>query len=147
MGYLVIPSDLVDRFCAVRDTLDICPPALYPAVLGDFIVQGHFARHLRRTRLLYRERRSALVQGLRDFAPGLQVVGAEAGIHLVALCKRPVDRSISQQAAEEGLWVLPFSACYLGKPVHHGLVLGYGGTSVTEMPKAVERLGHVISAA
>jgi len=42
-------------------------------------VEGHFARHLRRTSLLYRERRSALVEGLRrDLGPWLQVVGAAA---------------------------------------------------------------------
>jgi len=41
---------------------------------------------------------------------------------------------------------MPLSSCYLGKPVHNGLVLGYGGTSVAEMPKAVERLGHVLRA-
>jgi GntR family transcriptional regulator/MocR family aminotransferase len=126
MGYLVIPTDLVDRFSAVRETMDICPPALNPAVLADFIVEGHFARHLRRTSLLYRERRSALVDGLRrNPGPRLQVVGAEAGMHLVALCDRRRDRSISERAAREGLWAMPLSACYLGTPLLHGLVLGY----------------------
>ncbi len=146
VGYLVIPPDLVDRFSAVREAMDICPPALNPAVLADFIGEGHFARHLRRTSLLYRERRSALVENLRrTLGPRLQVVGAEAGIHLVALSDRPGDRSISQRAAREGLWVMPLSACYLSKPLHHGLVLGYGGTSVAEIPKAVQRLRRVIS--
>jgi GntR family transcriptional regulator / MocR family aminotransferase len=145
VGYLVIPPDLVARFSAVRETMDICPPALNPAVLADFIVEGHFARHLRRTSLLYRECRTALVEGLRRNLGGrLQVVGAEAGIHLVALCDRPADRSISQHAAREGLWVMPLSACYLGTPLHNGLVLGYGGTSAAEMPKAVQRLRRLI---
>jgi len=147
VGYLVIPTDLVDRFSAVREAMDICPPALSSAVLADFIVEGHFARHLRRTSLLYRERRSALVEGLRrSLGPRLQVVGAEAGIHLVALCDRGGDRSISQRAAREGLWAMPLSTCYLGTPSHHGLVLGYGGTSVAEMPRAVQRLRRVIGA-
>ena len=146
VGYLVMPTDLVDRFSAVREAMDICPPALHPAALADFIVEGHFARHLRRTSLLYRERRSALVEGLRrDLGPRLQVVGAEAGIHLVALCDQPSDRAISLRAAREGLWAMPLSACYLGKPLHHGLVLGYGGTSVAEMPKAVQRLLRAIN--
>jgi GntR family transcriptional regulator/MocR family aminotransferase len=145
VGYLVIPADLVERFAAVREAMDICPPALTPAVLADFIVEGHFARHLRRTSLLYSERRSALVESLRrHFGPRLRVVGAEAGIHLVALLDRPGDRSIALRAAREGLWAMPLSACYLGKPLHHGLVLGYGGTSVEEMPKAVDRLRRVI---
>ena len=141
VGYLVIPTDLVDRFSAVREAMDICPPALNPAVLADFIVEGHFARHLRRTSLLYRERRGVLVESLRrSLGDRLQVVGAEAGIHLVALCDRPGDRSISLRAAGEGLWAMPLSTCYLGAPLRHGLVLGYGGTSVAEIPKAVQRL-------
>ena len=145
VGYLVVPTDLVDRFRAVREAMDICPPALGSAVLTDFISEGHFARHLRRTSLLYRERRSALVEELRhELGPLLQVVGAEAGIHLVALCDRTGDRSISQRAAREGLWAMPLSACYLGAPLHHGLVLGYGGTSVAEMPAAVRRLRRLI---
>jgi GntR family transcriptional regulator/MocR family aminotransferase len=145
VGYLVIPPDLVDRFSAVRNAMDICPPALIPAALADFIVEGHFARHLRRTSLLYHERRRALVEGLRRTLPRLQVVGAEAGIHLVALGDRPGDRAISQRAAREGLWAMPLSACYLGTPRQHGLVLGYGGTCVAEIPKAVQRLRRVIS--
>jgi GntR family transcriptional regulator/MocR family aminotransferase len=147
VGYLVIPRDLVDRFSAVREAIDICPPALNQAVLADFIGEGHFARHLRRTSLLYRDRRSALVEGLRrNLGPRWQVVGAEAGIHLVALHDRPGDRAIALRAAREGLWAMPLSSCYLGPPVRSGLVLGYGGTSVAEMPKAVERLRRVIGA-
>ena len=65
IGYLVVPPDLVPRFAAVRDAMDIFPPALFQAALGDFIAAGHFARHLRRTRQLYRERRSVLAEALR----------------------------------------------------------------------------------
>jgi GntR family transcriptional regulator/MocR family aminotransferase len=145
MGYMVIPADLVARFSAVREAMDICPPALNPAVLADFILEGHFARHLRKTSLLYHERRTALVEGLQDMLGSrLQVVGAEAGIHLVALCERPGDRSISLRAAREGLWAMPLSACYHGAPARQGFVLGYGGTSVAAMPRAVERLRRMI---
>jgi GntR family transcriptional regulator/MocR family aminotransferase len=145
VGYIVIPKDLVDRFSAVREAMDICPPASTLRALADFIEEGHFARHLRRTRVLYRERRRALVEGLQTLGREWQVVGAEAGIHLVARCDRRLDRPIALRAAREGLRVMPLSACYLGTPAHHGLVLGYGGTSVTQMPKAVRRLRRVIA--
>ena len=141
VGYLVLPPDLVNRFSAVRESMDICPPALSPAALADFIREGHFARHLRRTSLLYRQRRSALKEELRrQLGLRLQVTGEEAGLHLVAFCDRPGDRVISERAARAGLWVMPLSPCYLGRQVRQGLVLGYGGTSVAEMPKAVRRL-------
>jgi GntR family transcriptional regulator / MocR family aminotransferase len=147
VGYVVVPPDLVDRFSAVREAIDICPPGLLSAVLAEFISEGHFARHLRRTGDLYRERRAALVAALtRSFGSRLRVVGAEAGIHLVGLCDRPRDRAIARRAAQEGLWAMPLSACYLGPPRRNGLVLGYGGTSAADVPAAVERLRRVVRA-
>jgi GntR family transcriptional regulator/MocR family aminotransferase len=148
VGYLVIPPDLVGRFSTVRAAMDLCPPALNQAVLADFIAEGHFARHLRRTRALYAERRSALVEALRRELPLLEVVGAEAGFHLTAiLAGRPGDLAISERAARDGLWAMPLSACYLGPPSQEGLVLGYGGIGVAQMPGAVRRLRRVLDAA
>src|SRR5262249_5519688 len=66
VGYTVVPSDLVDRFIAVRQMMDITPPHLYQAVLTDFIREGHFARHIRRTRMLYHQRRNALINALSE---------------------------------------------------------------------------------
>jgi GntR family transcriptional regulator/MocR family aminotransferase len=57
--YIVI-TDLIERFLTVRLTIDISPPTFFQAVLADFIREGHFSRHIRRMRLLYRDRRSAL---------------------------------------------------------------------------------------
>jgi GntR family transcriptional regulator/MocR family aminotransferase len=146
-GYLVVPPDLVERFSAVRTTMDIFPPTASAAALAEFIAEGHFARHLRRTGALYRERRSVLIEALHDaFGTGLQVVGAEAGMHLVARCGRIRDRAVAERAAREGLWIMPLSACYLGAPRAVGFVLGYGGTGVAEIPRAVERLHRLVAA-
>lgn len=89
IGYIVIPSDLVERFIAVRVTMDIFPPYLYQEVLKDFMRMGHFGRHLRRMRQLYRERRNALINSLRDeLGEMLEVHGAEAGMHLTVTLPR-----------------------------------------------------------
>jgi GntR family transcriptional regulator/MocR family aminotransferase len=146
IGYLVIPSDLVAGFAAVREAMDIFPPTLFQAVLTDFLNEGHFARHLRRTRQLYRERRSVLVEALRsELGPGVEVLGEQAGVHLVAaLPNRSSDREVSMRAARKGLWAMPLSSCYLKEPSRQGLVLGYGGVSAAEIPAAVRRLRSVV---
>jgi GntR family transcriptional regulator/MocR family aminotransferase len=139
IGYLVLPPDLVERFAAVRDAMDIFPPALYQAVLTDFLREGHFARHLRKMRMIYRERRNALGEALRN--EKLEVLGDRAGLHLVvSLPEGAEDRKISERAARQGLWVMPLSSCYLGEPSHPGLVLGFGGTSVPDVEDGVRRL-------
>jgi len=59
----------------VRQALDLTPPHLYQAVLTDFIREGHFARHIRRLRLVYGERRTALVNSIRkEFGSSLEVL-------------------------------------------------------------------------
>jgi GntR family transcriptional regulator/MocR family aminotransferase len=146
VGYIVIPADLVQRFAAVREAMDIFPPTLYQAVLTDFIDEGHFGRHLRRMRQRYRERRSLLVDAIRkELGDDLEVLGAQAGMHLVAaLSYKAHDRPIAVRAAGKGLWAMPLSICYLGRPTRQGLVLGYGGTSAKEIPEAVRRLREVL---
>jgi GntR family transcriptional regulator/MocR family aminotransferase len=146
VGYLVIPPDLVERFAAVREAMDICPPVLGSAVLADFIADGHFARHLRRTSLLYRERRATLVEALRASLPQLEIAGAEAGMHLVATCEGCADRAVAENAARAGLRVMPLSSCYLGPPQKRGMVLGYGGVAASEMAPAVVKLRAAIEA-
>src|SRR5215471_7729326 len=83
LGYMVIPSDLVEHFTAVRFAMDITPPGFFQSVLADFIREGHFSRHLRRMRGLYSERRAVLVDSLRkELGPKIQISGEQAGTHL-----------------------------------------------------------------
>jgi len=148
LGYLVLPADLVDRFAAVRYAMDISPPTFLQAVVTDFLTEGHFGRHLRRTRKLYRERRGALVDALsRELGDDAEIVGEQAGLHLVVrLPDGTDDRAISDRAAEAGLHVLALSSCYRGRCPRPGLVLGYGGVGEAAIPGAVARLRRVLDA-
>jgi GntR family transcriptional regulator/MocR family aminotransferase len=142
LGYLVIPPDLVGRFTAVRYTMDIGPPHFFQAVLTDFMNEGHFARHIRRMRQLYSQRRSALVEALKtEFGSLLEVLGSEAGMHLaVILPKGFRDQEFAARAAREKLWLSPLSPAYLGDNPRQGFILGFGNTATEQMPKAVRQL-------
>ena len=146
MGYVVIPEDLVDRFVAVRHAMDVGPPSFYQAVLTDFMNEGHYARHIRRMRILYGERRAALVQALQnEFGSKLEILGAEAGMHLAVILPRGFrDFELASHAARQNLWLWPLSTSYLSKNSRHGLILGFGSTSAKEMPRAVSRLKQAL---
>jgi GntR family transcriptional regulator/MocR family aminotransferase len=147
LGYLVIPEDLVERFLAVRFALDIGPPTFQQAVLADFIGEGHFARHLRRMRSVYADRRNALVANLSDhFGTVVEMTGADAGMHLSMVLNGIPDQVISMRAAREKLWLVPLSAFYMGKAAQQGFILGFGSTPVDEMPAAVHKLRTLVRA-
>jgi GntR family transcriptional regulator/MocR family aminotransferase len=142
LGYVVVPQDLVPAFSAARDAADIFSSTLYQAVLTDFIREGHFARHIRRMRMLYMDRRRALVSAIEmqmeDIA---EVIGAEAGMHLVALLPRGTnDVAMSRRAAQGGISAMPLSVCYSKAPTRGGLILGYGGANTRQIHDGIRKL-------
>jgi GntR family transcriptional regulator/MocR family aminotransferase len=147
LGYIVIPQDLIEAFLTVRWAMDLGPPSFYQEVLADFIGEGHFARHIRRMRVLYRERRSALVDSIREeLGTMVEVLGGEAGMHLtVTLPNQIHDLEIAERAARENLWLWPLSPNYLGEATRSGFVLGFGGTEVAEIPGAVRKLRGLLA--
>jgi GntR family transcriptional regulator/MocR family aminotransferase len=142
LGYMVVPGDLVPAFSAARDAADIFSSTLYQAVLTDFIREGHFARHIRRMRMLYIDRRRALVNAIQiQMADKLEVIGAEAGMHLVALfAPRIDDVEAATKAAQWGVSAMPLSVCYLRKPASSGLILGYGGANTHQIHDGMRKL-------
>jgi GntR family transcriptional regulator/MocR family aminotransferase len=142
LGYVVVPKDLVRAFSAARDAADIFSPTLYQAVLTDFIREGHFARHIRRMRMLYMGRRRALVNAIQiQMGDVLEVIGAEAGMHLVALLPSGMDDvTVSRKAAQKGISAMPLSSCYLKRPARGGLILGYGGANEGQIHDGIHKL-------
>jgi GntR family transcriptional regulator/MocR family aminotransferase len=142
LGFMVVPKDLVPGFHAGRDAMDTFSPTLYQLAMTDFIREGHFARHIRRMRVLYTGRRSAVLEAIhRHLGDQLEVIGAEAGMQLAALLPPGVDDiAVSIKAGKVGVSVRPLSLCYLKPPARGGLILGYGGATEQEIHDGIRKL-------
>jgi GntR family transcriptional regulator/MocR family aminotransferase len=146
IGYIVVPRDLVERFIAVRHAMDIFPPYLYQEVLADFILEGHFTRHIRRMRQVYVERRSILIDSLKVAFPyggpsGIEIHGAEAGMHLaITLPAGTNDMQLAADAVKQRLWLWPLSPSYLSENPRPGFILGFGSVLPAQILPAVEKL-------
>ena len=142
LGYVVVPKDLVPAFCSARDAADVFSSTLYQVVMAEFIREGHFARHIRRMRMLYMERRRALAKAIRvHMGDMLEVIGAEAGMHLAAFLPPGTDDvAVSKNAALRGISATPLSTCYLSSPVRAGLILGYGGVNANQIRDGIRKL-------
>lgn len=142
LGYIIVPTDLTRAFTAVREAMDIFSSTLYQAVLADFIEEGHFARHARRMRILYMDRCKTLVEAIHEqLGDMLEIVSAEAGMHLASLLPAGIaDSVISHKAAAHGISVMPLSICCLKRPKRGGLVLGYGGADATQIQEGIRKL-------
>ena len=116
---------------------------LEQAVLADFMLEGHFTRHLRRMRTLYAERRSTFLEAARDLP--MEIDSAEAGIHCIGWLPDGMDDLAAvNKAANYQLHLTPISNFCIEPLRRKGLLLGYGGFDIQEIKNAVRRLGALL---
>lgn len=146
LGYLVVPPDLVEAFMAARWAIDLFPPIIEQATLTEFIREGHFVRHLRRTRRHYADKRDVLVDELQRQLGGLIEFGPlETGMHMTVFFNGPVnDKAVTKRAREVDVVALPLSMFHRMAPPRTALVLGYAGAAVEVIRPGVRRLARVI---
>ena len=146
LGYLIVPEGLVDAFGEARAVCDRQPPGLEQAVLADFIVLGHLARHVRRMRTLYEERRDALLAAAHE-SLGDGVTFGDTAAGMVALAWLPArvdDREVSRRALAAGVEAPPLSS-YAIRPLRRGgLLLGYTGFPPQALRAGVRLLAAVL---
>ncbi len=142
LGYLVVPPQLIDAFKAARAAADRHSNTIDQLVLTDFMVQEHFARHVRRMRTLYEERQHMLVEQAKRLLGSLLALDkAEAGMHLVGKLAQGIsDVHAAQQIATRGVVTTPVSKYYLKHPDLNALVLGYAAFNEQEIRQGVEQL-------
>ena len=142
LGYLVIPSDLLPRFEAIKSLTSRHAPLLEQLVLTDFITAGHFGRHLRRMREVYAERLSVLLdEACLRLAGLLEISSVEAGLQTAGWLRRGIDdESAAAAAAKRDVDVTPLSRYSLCKVARHGLHLGFAAVDTREIRRGVREL-------
>jgi GntR family transcriptional regulator / MocR family aminotransferase len=129
LAYLVLPELLVEPVVTAKAIGDTGTAALEQLALADFINQGHFDRHLRRTNASNSARRKALVGALRkEFAERAEVCGANAGLHLLVWIKAKnggMIADVHHKAEKAGVGLYEVDPFYMRPPRRTGVILGY----------------------
>jgi GntR family transcriptional regulator/MocR family aminotransferase len=149
LGFMILPSDLRDRVLAVRVSSDVHPPLLDQAVLADFMLAGHYERHVRRMRAVYRERLEALSDAAERRCGGaLRLRETRTGLHAVADLTAADASRVFAEAAARGVEVMPLAGyCYGRTRAPNALVLGFGAARPESIEIGMERLAEAIAAA
>lgn len=134
LAYVVMPERAVERVARVACSMNAGSPALLQAALADFIEQGHFARHVKRMRALYGERRMLIVHALEQAFGQRMIVDLPAGgiqfaVRFADDAAGAVDDvAVAARARQAGLATLPLSIWYASgrtPSTPRGLVMGF----------------------
>jgi GntR family transcriptional regulator/MocR family aminotransferase len=155
LGYVVVPPALVDAFTRGKAALDRHTATVPQIVLADFIAEGHFLRHIKRTREAYAERRAALLEAIDAHLADELIAGpTDAGFHVATAFRNGVDdKAITRAAMDNGVEVRALTPYYdaVGIPARQvppsGLLLGFAAAKPEEILRAAPVLAQVLKLA
>ena len=153
LGYVVLPPALVGAARHFKTLMNNGQPWLEQAALADFMTSGGYERHLRRIRKHYLSRRNALLTALQEHFGASDVVGSEAGMHLVWRLPDhlPPASEIEARGLEIGVGVYTLAS---GAAIHFGddqeyerfLVFGFSSLSEKEIDAGIRLLAQALNA-
>ncbi|KQO62519.1 hypothetical protein ASF22_21990 [Methylobacterium sp. Leaf87] len=150
VGFATVPRMFWDEARMLKARMSNGQAWLEQAALTAFIDEGHFDRHLRRLRQVYKACRDCLVGALHRTFDGAVVLGGESGLHLV--WRLPPGflpaRQIQLLAREQGIGVYALSsgAAYDFDPGARDdmLVFGYSSLNETQIETAIGQLQRIV---
>jgi len=143
LGYLVLPSlDLVDSFAAERSVIDRQSPILEHIALSEFMEKGHFTRHIRKMRILYKERQEFLINEIKKELGGIiNIQPSSSGMHVLACLPEHLDdKEVSKALIQNRLTTYPLSNFVLKYKRKPALILGYTAFNEEEIKRGVNIL-------
>jgi GntR family transcriptional regulator / MocR family aminotransferase len=111
-------------------------------VLCDFMMEGHFARHVRRMREVYAERLSVLLEEARQRLASLQeILKIEAGLQTTGWLRGGISaESAAVAAPKRNVDVTSIGSYSRGRIVPEGLQLGFAAIEPKEIRRGVREL-------
>jgi GntR family transcriptional regulator / MocR family aminotransferase len=142
LGFIVVPSRLVEAFHHERGSYGHPPSILVQPALAQFMEQGQFAVHIRRMRRLYAARRQALLNILAPHDGVLFTVDAPpSGLSINLRFDSAVnDEDLVQKLGCENIEVQALSTHFAGRKKQRGLVLSFAGFSEKDLIAAARKL-------
>ena len=133
-GWLVASPAMVRVLAQRRREISdrVSDPVQY--ALLELLASGDLERHVRKMRLEYARRRTALMA-----LPGLR--GDTAGLHVVLELPAGLPAAeFADRAAGRGVGLVTADRYYAGPPAINAVVLGYGATSLSQVRRAAAAL-------
>jgi GntR family transcriptional regulator / MocR family aminotransferase len=143
LGFIVAPVSIAEQFAEAAACLSPAPCPSVQIATAEFIREGHYMRHLRRTKRIYAQRSDALVSCLKFHGCRTSTAGLVVLLHLPA---GVADTVIANEALAFGLAPSPLSHWYMSETARAtGLLLNVAAAPMQIIPSACERLCEIIN--
>ncbi|MGD8189705.1 PLP-dependent aminotransferase family protein [Brevibacillus ginsengisoli] len=146
MNYMVLPPKLLAQLSTMPHEVVFAPSRLEQWAMQSFIEQGHWYRHIRRVRNLYRKQHQHLIELIQaHLGYHVEITGQNAGLHIqLAVKKLKTPEELVTSAARAGVKVYDFQKMWMHRERHSTeypkVYLGFAGLSLADMENGIRLL-------
>ena len=147
LSYMVLPYSLLATYRQQYRSYNSSVSLLEQRTMACFMEQGHWERHIRRMRMIYKKKHDILLRAVETcFGKRAVVIGQGAGLHVVIMLPDAShsEAEIIDRARQKGIQLLQFSEFHVtGKPEIVTLMLGFGGMIGSEIEQGISLLSQI----
>ncbi|WP_152392732.1 MocR-like pyridoxine biosynthesis transcription factor PdxR [Paenibacillus guangzhouensis] len=143
---IVGPQEAIRQLAQVHELTYRHLPIMEQLTLAHFIEHGHFMRHMRRVRNIYRRRHEAMTKAIiaTGLSEGFTLSGVETGLHMLLEADTSIDEeTVTKSALEHGVRVYPLSR-YCVESERKGWVLGFAKVDEAAIEEGIQRLARLL---
>lgn len=147
ISYMVLPDKLLEQYHDEADFYFSTVSRIDQRLIGQFLLQGHFERHLNRMRKIYKTKHDILLQELKESNLDIKITGESAGLHLLLGFGKPradageKERELVELAEKKGVKVYALSEYYIKEELRTPTILiGFARLKELEIKEGVRLL-------
>jgi len=143
---IVGPKEAIRQIAQVHELTYRHLPIMEQLTLTHFIEHGHFMRHMRRVRNVYRRRHEAMTKVINTtgLSEHFTLSGAETGLHMLLEADKSFEEeAVTKLALDQGIRVYPLST-YCLESDRKGWVLGFAKVDEGLIEEGMLRLAELI---
>ncbi|MCM3782309.1 PLP-dependent aminotransferase family protein [Neobacillus mesonae] len=151
MNYLVLPSHLMHELSEGKQNVFFAPSRIEQWAMESFILQGHWYRHIRKMRNVYRKRHQHLIEIIQTYLGGhVEISGQYSGLHIqLTVRTSKSSEELIQLAAEKGVKLYDLRKMWVSQQQTSGayprLYIGFAALSTEDMELGIKLLSQAWS--
>lgn len=147
IGWMAGPEPLISRCGTVKESMDLCCPALTQAIAAALLRRGDMRRRLPEVANLYRRKRDVMLEALeREMPPGVTWTRPDGGLFLWVRLPEGTDTTalLRQAVEEEGVAYVPGQPFYADGSGRNTMRLNFSFPSESAIRDGITRLARLL---
>lgn len=144
ISYLVLPEEILNIYEENHKIYEQPVPRINQKALQVFIQEGHWHKHLKKCRSIYKKKQDTLINSINKyFGDNAKIIGTESGLHILIKISNGMDETdLINSARNNGVKVNPTSIYYINQSKNKPplIFIGFAGINIEDIPDGINLL-------